>query len=157
MNLLEIGSAVVWVDFFTIVISKVFHLGKSLDKWYANFGIVAVLSDCLVIVLGIMIAQFIFPNASLLTLIVVAIVVQIIHDSAFYYFVILGVPRGQNAMIDLFKEYAIENSWKILLADSIMIGSTVVIANYLSKLKTAYTSFVGLLGTYALTYIIYTR
>jgi len=157
MNLLEIGSAVVWVDFFTIVISKVFHLGKSLDKWYANFGIVAVLSDCLVIVLGIMIAQFIFPNASLLTLIVVAIVVQIIHDSAVYYFVILGVPRGQHAMIDLFKEYAIENSWKILLADSIMIGSTVEIANYLSKLKTAYTSFVGLLGTYAITYIIYTR
>ena len=157
MNLLEVASAVVWVDFFTIVLSKVFNLSNSLDKWYAKFGIVAVISDCLVIVLGIMIAKFIFPSASLLTLIILAIVVQLIHDILFYYLVILRVPKGQNKMIDVFKEYSIENSWRILLADSIMIGSTVLLADYLSTLKTSYTSFVGLLGMYALTYIIYTK
>jgi uncharacterized protein YacL len=157
MNLTEIGSAVVWVDFFTILLSKVFHLGKSLDKWYATFGILAIISDCLVIVLGIMIAQFIAPGVNTITLAGVAIVVQIIHDVLFYYAVILGVPRGQNSMIDLFKEYAIENSWKILVADSIMIGSTVLLAGYLSKLKASHTSFIGLLGVYALTYIIYTK
>jgi len=157
MNLTNIGSAVVWVDFFTIVLSKVFHLGKSLDKWYANFGIVAVVSDCLVIVLGIMIAQFIAPGVNTLTLAGIAIVIQIIHDILFYYTVILGIPRGQNSIIDLFKEYAVENSWKILVADSAMIGSTVLLADYLSTLKTTHTIFVGLLGTYALTYIIYTK
>jgi len=157
MNLLDIASAVVWVDFFTIVIHKVFHLGKSLDKWYASFGFVAVISDCLVIVLGIMIAKFIFPSASLTTLVFTSIAVQLIHDMLFYYLVILGVPLGQNSMIDLFKEYAVENSWKILVADSIMIGSTVLLADYLSNLKSSYTSFIGLLGTYALTYIIYTK
>ena len=157
MNLTDIGSAVVWVDFFTIVLSKVFHLGKSLDKWYANFGIVAVVSDCLVIALGILIAQFIAPNTNTLTLAGIAIVIQIIHDVLFYYAVILGIPHGQNNMIDLFKEYAVENSWKILVADSAMIGSTVLLADYLSTLKTTHTTFVGLLGTYALTYIIYTK
>lgn len=157
MDLLDIASAVVWVDFLTIVIHKVFNLGKSLDKWYANFGIVAVISDCLVIVLGIMIAKFIFPNASLITLVMIAIIVQLVHDMLFYYFVILRVPQGQNKMIDLFKEYSIENSWKILVADSLMIGSTVLLADYLSKLKSSYTSFIGLLGTYGLTYIIYTK
>ena len=157
MNLINIGSAVAWVDFFTIALSKVFHLGKSLDKWYANFGIVAVMSDCLVIVLGIMIAQFIVPNASVLKLAGVSIIIQIIHDVLFYYLVILGVPRGQNSMIDLFKEYAIENSWKILVADSLMIGSTVLLANYLSKLNTSHSSFIGLLGVYGLTYIMYTK
>jgi len=157
MDLINILSAVVWVDFFTIVIHKVFHLGKSLDKWYEKFGFVAVISDCLVIVLGIMIAKFIFPSASLTTLVVTAIAIQLIHDLLFYYLVILGVPLGQNSMIDLFKEYAVENSWKILLADSIMIGSTVLLADYLSDLNSTYTSFVGLLGTYALTYIIYTK
>jgi uncharacterized protein YacL len=156
MKLLDIGSAVLWVDFFTIVLSKVFHLGKSLDKWYAKFGIVAIISDCLVIVLGILIAQFIVPGASSLTLAGVAIAVQIVHDVLFYYAVILGVPLGQNSMIDLFKEYAIENSWKILVADSAMIGSTVLLASYLSTLKASHTTFVGLLGMYALTYIIYT-
>uniref|UniRef100_A0A6C0ENI5 Uncharacterized protein n=1 Tax=viral metagenome TaxID=1070528 RepID=A0A6C0ENI5_9ZZZZ len=157
MNLINIGSAVAWVDFFTIVLSKVFHLGKSLDKWYANFGIVAVLSDCLVIVLGIMIAQFIVPGAKVLTLVVVSIIIQIVHDVLFYYAVILGVPRDQNSMIDLFKEYAIENSWKILVADSLMIGSTVLLAHYLSKLNTSHSSFIGLLGVYGLTYIMYTK
>jgi uncharacterized protein YacL len=147
----------VWVDFFTILLSKIFHLGKALDKWYATFGILAIVSDCLVIVLGIMIAQFIAPGVNTVTLAGVSIVVQIIHDVLFYYMVILGVPRGQNSMIDLFKEYAVENSWKILVADSAMIGSTVLLADYLSTLKTSHTTFIGLLGVYALTYIIYTK
>lgn len=157
MNLTDIGSAVVWVDFFTILLSKVFHLGKALDKWYATFGILAIISDCLVIVLGILIAQFIAPGVNTITLAGVSIAVQIIHDVLFYYMVILGVPRGQNSMIDLFKEYAVENSWKILVADSAMIGSTVFLADYLSTLKASHTTFIGLLGVYALTYIIYTK
>jgi uncharacterized protein YacL len=157
MNLLNIGTAVVWVDFFTIVLSKVFHLGNSLDKWYAKFGIVAVISDCLIIVLGILIAQFISPSANTMTLAGISIVVQLIHDVLFYYLVILGVPRGQNSIIDLFKEYSVENSWKILVADSTMIGSTVLLADYLSTLKSSHTTFIGLLGVYAITYIIYTK
>lgn len=157
MNLTDIGSAVVWIDFFTILLSKVFHLGRSLDTWYAKFGIVAILSDCLVIVLGILIAQFLAPSANTLTLAGVSIAVQIVHDVVFYYAVILGLPRGQNSMIDLFKEYAVENSWKILVADSAMIGSTVLLADYLSTLKASHTTFIGLLGAYALTYIVYTQ
>lgn len=157
MKLLDISSAVVWVDFFTIVLHKFFDFGRSLDKWYAQFGIVAVISDCLVIVLGILIAQFIVPGAPTLTLAGVSIVVQLIHDYLFYILVILGVPKGQNSMIDLFKEYAKENSWKILVADSTMIGSTVILADLLSEYSDAVTSFIGLLGAYALTYIIYTK
>ena len=157
MKLLDISSAVVWVDFITIALHKLFNLGRSLDKWYSQFGIVAVISDCLVIVLGIMIAQFISPNASTLVLAGLSIIVQLVHDVAFYLFVILGVPKGQNSMIDLFKEYANENSWKILVADSTMIGSTVILADLLSEYSDSVTSFIGLLGAYALTYIIYTR
>jgi uncharacterized protein YacL len=157
MKLLDISSAVVWVDFITIALHKLFNLGRSLDKWYSQFGIVAVLSDCLVIVLGILIAQFIMPNASTLVLAGVSIAVQLVHDYLFYILVILGVPKGQNSMIDLFKEYARENSWKILAADSAMIGSTVILADLLSEYSENVVSFVGLLGVYALTYIIYTR
>jgi len=157
MKLLDISSAVVWVDFFTIALHKFFNFGKSLDKWYAQFGAVAVISDCLVIILGILIAQFIVPGSSTLTLAGVSIAVQLVHDYLFYILVILGVPKGQNSMIDLFKEYAKENSWKILVADSTMIGSTVVLADILSQYSESITSFVGLLGVYALTYIIYSK
>lgn len=157
MKLLDISSAVVWVDFITIAIHKFFNLGRSLDVWYSKFGIVAVISDCLVIVLGILIAQFLVPGASTLILAAVSIAVQLVHDYLFYLFVILGIPKGHNAMIDLFKSYATENSWKILVADSMMIGSTVVLADLLSDYSDSVTSFIGLLGAYALTYIIYTR
>ena len=157
MKLLDISSAVVWVDFITIALHKFFNFGRSLDKWYAQFGIVAVISDCLVIVLGILIAQFIVPGASTLILAAVSIAVQIVHDYLFYILVILGVRKGQNSMIDLFKEYASENSWKILVADSTMIGSTVILADLLSEYSDNVTSFIGLLGAYALTYIIYTK
>ena len=157
MKLLDIGSAVVWVDFITIALHKFFNFGRSLDAWYAQFGIVAVLSDCLVIILGILIAQFIVPGASTLVLAAVAIVVQLVHDYLFYILVILGVPKGQNSMIDLFKQYARENSWKILVADSTMIGSSVILADLFSEYSDSVTSFIGLLGVYALTYIIYTK
>ena len=157
MNLIEISSAVVWVDFITIVLHKFFNFGRSLDKWYAQFGIVAVLSDCLVIILGILIAQFLVPKATILGLAGVSIGVQLIHDILFYLVVILGIPKGQNRMIDLFKEYANENSWKILGYDSLMIGSTVLLADTFSRYSYPLISFIGLLGVYSLTYIIYTK
>jgi hypothetical protein len=128
------------------------NLGNSLTKWYAEFGIVAVISDCLVIVLGILVAQMSFPKYPL---VLAAIGVQLVHDILFYLFVILPTPRGQNKMIDLFKEYATENSWKILAYDSLMIGSTVLLAQQLAKMKNSSVTLIGLLGVYSLTYIIY--
>ena len=157
MKLSNLLSAVACVDFITIVLSKVFHLGKSLDKWYAQFGIVAVLSDCLVIVLGILLVQMLFPKIGLFYTILISVAVQLVHDYLFYIFVIKGLPKGQNAVIDLFKEYANENSWKILVADSLMIGSTVYIADSLSYLQSTQSDFIGLLALYGITYIIYTK
>lgn len=157
MNLLELTSAVVWVDFFTIMLSKVFKLGKSLDKWYAQFGIVAVVSDCLIILLGILAVQMLLPGASLGTLLLFAVLFQLVHDYLFYLFVIKPLPKGQNSIIDLFKEYASENSWKILVADSLMISATILGAHVLSDFNKEMQSFIGLLGAYGLTYIIYTK
>ena len=101
MDLLHISSAVVWVDFFTMALSKVFSMTRSLDVWYQKFGIVAVISDCLVIVLGILIAQFLAPGASVAMLAAVSVGVQLVHDYLLYLLVILGIPKGHNSMIDL--------------------------------------------------------
>lgn len=154
MNIVEIASAAIWVDFLTIGLSKFFDMGSSLAFWYSEFGMVAVLSDCLVLILGILIAQIFFPKYPLL---LTAIVIQLIHDILFYLLVIVPIPVGHNRMIDVFKSYSSENSWKILAYDSAMIGSTVLIAKELSKLNSTLSSFIGLLGLYGMTYIIYTR
>lgn len=157
MNILDIGIAAAIVDFTTIVLSKFFNMGKSLDKWYSKFGMTAVLSDVLVIVLGIQIALFIEPKLAIQYIAVLAVCIQVVHDILFYLLVIKTVPVGQNEMIDLFKDYASENSYKIILYDSAMVAGTVFLANYLSKLHQNTTSFIGLLTIYGLTYIIYTK
>jgi uncharacterized protein YacL len=157
MKLLDILSAVVVVDFVTIVLSKFFNLGKSLDKWYAKFGMTAVLSDCLIIVLGIQLALLIEPKAGWFHLLMIALAIQVFHDIWFYFAIVVPIPKGHNQIIDLFKEYADENSWKIIVADSLMVGSTVILAETLSYYHESVVSFVGLLATYAITYIIYTR
>lgn len=157
MNLLHISSAVVWVDFFVILLSKFYSMTKSLDVWYKQFGIVAIISDCLVIVLGILLAQFISPNASVTGLAITSIIIQLIHDYLFYIGVILPIPKGHNSMIDLFKKYSAEGSYQILLADSAMIGSTVYLADYLKSYSNDVVTFIGLLGVYSLTYVLYTN
>jgi uncharacterized protein YacL len=157
MNILDIGIAAAIVDFSTIVLSKFFNMGKSLDKWYSKFGMTAVLSDVLVIVLGVQLAIFFWPKVGVVYIAIIAMFIQIIHDILFYFLVIETVPQGQNEMIDLFKEYASENSWKIVVYDSFMIGSTVLLANFLAKVHQSTVHFVGLLTVYALTYIVYTK
>lgn len=157
VGLLEIGSAVVVVDFITIVLSKFFNLGKSLDTWYAKFGLLAVVSDCLIIVLGIQLALLLEPKAGVFHLLAIAVAIQIIHDIWFYYFVVQPLPPGHNEIIDLFKEYASENSYKIILADTAMVAATVLLSHYFAALHEQVVAFVGVLGVYALTYVIYTH
>jgi ABC-type enterochelin transport system permease subunit len=155
--MLPILSAVVWVDFFTMLASKYIPMGRSLNKWYDQFGIVAVASDCLIIVLGILLAKILFPSATGWNLVLFAVIIQLIHDVVFFFFIVKPLPTGTNRMIDLFKEYGAENGWKILAYDSFMMASTVLLADVLEEHGVQEQSFVGLLGVYALTYMLYTK
>ena len=155
--MLSILSSVVWVDFFTMLASKYIPMGNSLNKWYEQFGIVAVASDCLIIVLGILLTKMLFPSASGWNLVLFAVVIQLVHDILFYFFIVRPLPTGTNKIIDLFKEYGNENGWKILPFDSLMMASTVLLADVLEEYSVQEQSFAGLLGTYALTYVLYTK
>ena len=151
-------TAVAIVDFVVIVLSKFFPLTKALGNWYRDFGIVAVASDILIIILGIALAKFMFPDATGFTLAGISIVIQVLHDVLFYVGVILPTPPGQNKIIDLFKNYAAEGSWKIIVADSAMIGSSALLMEALdNNLTDDQNGFLGLLISYALLYIIYTK
>jgi uncharacterized protein YacL len=157
MELLHISSAVVWIDFLVILSSKFYQMTSALDVWYNQFGIVAVISDCLIITLGILIAQFISPTASVTGLAVTSVIVQIIHDYLFYIGVILPLPKGHNVIIDLLKKYAVEGSYKTILADSGMMLGTVFLADHLRSYSDKIVTFVGLLGAYAITFVLYTK
>ncbi len=151
-------TAVAWVDFVVIVLSKFFPLTKALGDWYRDFGVVAVGSDVLIIVLGIALAKLLFSDATGWTLVGISVAIQVIHDVLFYVGVIRGVPAGQNKIIDLFKRYAAEGSWKIILADAGMVAGSVLLMEYLDNyLVDDQVAFIGVLGVYSLLYILYTK
>jgi uncharacterized protein YacL len=151
-------TATAFVDLAVIVISKFLPLTKALGTWYAEFGVVAVASDILIIVLGIALAMLVSPGISGWNLVALAVGIQVIHDILFYVGVILPIPSGHNKIIDLFKRYAAEGSWKIIVADSAMVVSSVLLMEYLeNNLPADVTRFLGVLAVYSLLYIIYTK
>jgi hypothetical protein len=151
-------TATAWVDFAVIVLSKFVPLTKALGTWYADFGVAAVGADVLIIVLGIALAKLIFPGIYGSALIVVAVGIQLVHDILFYLLVIQGVPAGQNRIIDLFKQYAAEGSWKILVADAAMVTASVMLMERLeARHSPDEITFLGILAVYSLIYILYTR
>jgi hypothetical protein len=154
------------VDFIVIILTKIVpgeHLWflpptGALTLWYDKFGLAAVAADVLSLFLGVLLATFLFPGVMGLELVIGAVLVQMLHDILFYAVVIQGVPQGQNEMIDVFKSYANEGGWTILLADALMITSVVLFAR-LSDLLFSYRmiAFQALLGMYSLIYITYTK
>jgi hypothetical protein len=166
MRLLSLLAAATWVDFIVMVITKVLpgqHLSflpptGALKLWYDKFGVAAVAADVFSLMLGVLVATLLFPNAYGLGLVVAAIFVQLLHDVFFYLVVIRGLPQGQNSMIDVFKSYADEGGFTILFADSLMIMFTVLLAE-LNDLVLPYRviALEAILGMYALIYITYTK
>lgn len=154
MDLLSLATAAIWVDFFTVAVSKYIFRGSAIKQWYSKFQSVAVISDIISVIIGVLLARMIFPKLNLL---VAAIIVQVIHDVFFSTVVLGSVPTGHNTMIDLFKNYAAESSYGILIADAIIMASTVLLMEYLNKVNKESVILLAFIGVYSLTYIVYTN
>jgi len=160
-----IVPAVFLVDFIVILLAK--YPGKdpyfkvnTLNTWYDSFGIFAVGSDVLSILIAIMVTRYIYTSFGLKNLfyfVVILVVFQMLHDIFFYLFVIQPIPKGTNKMIDVFKKYGEENGAKILGADSLMVIFSLVIAHLLKYLPNHYTIATLFVTLYSLCYIIFTK
>ena len=91
------------------------------------------------------------------SLVSVSVMIQMIHDILFYLGVISPISIGQNKVIDLFKRYSTEGSWRILVADALMITGSVLGMEYLEGLPRDMVIFAGLFAVYTLTYLVYTK
>jgi hypothetical protein len=156
--------AVLVVDFIVIVKSKYgdstnFNV-NSLNTWYDKFGLAAIGSDVLSILIGIAVSRYIYTFMKLsnpLYFILVLVAFQLLHDICFYLIIIQQLPNGHNAMIDVFKTYSQENGAKILMSDALMMIASVLLASSLKSIPDHFTSLFGLISTYSICYIIYTR
>ena len=166
-DIIYIFVAVMFVDFVALCLTKypgakpIFGI-KALDQWYTRFGMTAVAADLLSIMIGIVAARYIFTYArfepsNMFMFVAIILLFQLCHDAFFFLAVIQPLARGDNAMIDVFKDYAIENGGKIMVADAVLLLGTVAGATLLKNLPFHVTGFVGLVTAYALCFVTYTR
>ena len=72
-----------------------------------------------------------------------------------FYAFFSSVPRGMNRMLDTFKDYAKEVSYKAVLADGGMMVTAALIASFLAG-KTLNTNLIVMISSlYLLPYILY--
>jgi len=156
---LPILNAILVVEIVVIMLTYSNMLGKYLRIWYQQFLLSALLADVLVIFIVVIIARaiyyYIFDTFSIINFILVMLVIQITHDILFYLMISI-IPRGANKMIDLFKDYADEVSYKAIIGDSIMIIATGLIASYLANFDANVNIIILAVFAYLLQYILHT-
>jgi hypothetical protein len=156
---LPLLSGVLITDMFVILLLNMKLINSQvLRKWYSEYNLSAVIADVLIILIGLIITRaiyyYIFDNFSILKFILVAVVVQVIHDILFYI-LFKNVPRGMNRMLDTFKDYANEVSYKAIISDSGMMVMAAIIASYLAGESLNKNIIVLVVSVYVLPYLLY--
>jgi len=155
--------SILTVDVAVLFLTRYFPqlLGRSLNRWYDQFGLSAVIADVLVIAIGFGIARWIystwFAESGLWSCLGILVGVQLVHDILFYLAVILPIPRGENAMMDVFKDYAASGGAKILAGDAALVLGSAAVFLGLEKQAAPLQWMVALLVTYTLPYILTTN
>ena len=157
---LPILNSVIITDIFVILLLiSGFIKSNVLQNWYRRLTLSAVIADVLIIVLGIIIARFLYPyifsQYSLPKFLLLAVLIQITHDILFYLFC-TSVKRGKSQILDIFKDYGKEKGSGAIIADSLMMISSILIASYL-KGKTLNSNIIILIiSIYLVPYMVYT-
>jgi hypothetical protein len=163
---LYIVVGVLVIEVLVIGLTRFFPdlLGKNLNIWYNRFKWSGVIADVGIILIGFAIARYVYTeyiypnkdwNSGLFT--ATTVVVQVVHDILFYFGVIGPVPRGNNAMIDLFKDYAGDAGAKVIAGDSAMMVGSTFMSMLLKSAPGHAVVAVGLLALYAVPYLLETR
>lgn len=151
-------------DIYTLVISAILveaicvailfftkRGGKNIKIWYEKYKVGAYLFDVLSLIIGSSIS-ILFTNDLLLQIITV-VIVGLIHDTTFGYFINKNKPK--TGISKLFFDYAKEVKWKILVVDAMMLIGTIISFNYLKTIDSRYFGFIGSVLAYIGLYIVY--
>lgn len=156
-------TAAIAIEAVVIAITRFFPAfsGKYLNLWYSRFRLSAILQDVLSVLIGFGIAryvytEYVYPNYDWNPMYFtgLAVVVQVLHDVLFYMGVVRQVPEGQNGMIDVFKKYAQDTSYKAVLGDSAIMVGTSVSSMVLKAFPLHSIVFLGLAAAYMIPYFM---
>jgi uncharacterized protein YacL len=157
---LPILNSVLITDLFVILLMNL-NIIKSrvLKEWYDKYNVSAIVCDILIIFIGIIIARYlyykIFKSYSLYKFVGLAVCIQVIHDILFYQ-VVKSIPRGAIRMVDTFKDYGKEVSYKAILSDSGMMIMASILSSYLIGKNLNTNLIVLIVSMYSMPYLLYT-
>ena len=156
---LPLLNGVLITDLFVILLLNTrFIKSLVLRQWYSQYNLSAVIADVLILLIGLIITRaiyyYVFDSFSIVKFVILAVIIQITHDILFYLF-FSNIPRGVNKMIDTFKDYANELSYKAVMADSGMMIMSCLIASYLANKNTNINIIVLISFLYLLPYLLY--
>ena len=156
---LPLLNGVLITDLFVILLLNTQIIKSNvLRTWYAKYNLSAVIADVLIILIGLIITRaiyyYVFNTFSLLRFVLLAVIVQVIHDISFYVF-FKSIPRGVNHMLDTFKDYANEVSYIAIFADSGMMILACLISSYRANQSLNTNIIVLILFVYLLPYLLY--
>ena len=157
MNYISLLNAAFITDLLVISFVLFGYIqSNTLKTWYRKFGLAAFLSDTLILVIGYLIAQFIYPfifkKYNLLYFLGLVVLVQLTHDLLFG--VIVNQYKGKSDILNVFKSYIKEVGPIILAADAAMVLSTALLQKVLEPYKEANIVLLIVL-TYLAPYFIY--
>ena len=157
MNYISLLNAAFITDLLVISLVLFGYIkSNTLNLWYRKFGLAAFLSDTLILVIGYLIAQFIYPfifkKYNLLYFLGLIVLVQLTHDILFG--VIVNQYKGKSDILNVFKNYIKEVGPIILAADAAMVLSTALLQKVLEPYKEANIVLLIVL-TYLAPYFIY--
>jgi uncharacterized protein YacL len=155
---LPILNGVLFVEIIVLFLALSQKKPSSLQTWYKTYRLSAVIADVLIVVLGIIIARFLYPfifdTFSIWKFILLLVCLQTIHDILFYGFFTL-IPRGKNQMLDLFKDYAKSVGGSAILGDNLIVIFSALFASILAKYTTNTNIIATCIAVYFIPYFLY--
>ena len=177
LSLANINSPQIWFAFLTaLFVIEAFLLttfrmfprvwGDLINVWYDKFGLVAIMLDCLIVLIGFWISQWLYKyffgdsdkSFVLWKFILLFLAVQIAHDFLFY-FLILKNSSGSNSIIDLIKSYGNKHGALTVLGDSLMVVLAILVAYGLLQSNAEFSTYIicMLLSLYFIGYLLYSK
>ena len=156
---LPLFNGVLITDLFVILLLNAGLIkSRVLRQWYTEYNLSAVIADVLIIFIGLIITRFmyyyVFEEFTIIKFVSLAVIIQVIHDILFYI-LFKNVPRGTNRMLDTFKDYANEVSYKAVLSDSGMMIMAALIGSHLASRNLNTNIIVLTVTMYLLPYLLY--
>jgi hypothetical protein len=141
MNYLALLNAALITDLFVLLLLINGAMSaKILKIWYIKFGLGAFMADVLSLMIGFLIAHFIYPfiftKYNFFYFLVVVVGVQMTHDILFGLFI--NQYKGKSEILNVFKKYASELGVWILIGDAAMM----ILTTILQKLFAPYNNLI---------------